>query len=188
MYNFSKGFVYFLTGSTFLHYPYFKDPQDKEIVLDQIGKLQREKNIQICAYSIQINHYHLLFYAREDTDLKTVKQYMHGGISFWLRRSSGGFKDKTIWGTSKVLRVLSNDMYWKVVGYVCGNLLKHKELGTFYELQSCLFSSYGYFVEKYGSDFIDEVVRKVIHVEEGAEGAIDMKEMRKVNLREIPVI
>jgi len=33
-------------------------------------------------------------------------------------------------------------MDWKVTGYIIGNLLKHKEVGTFNELKQNKFSSF----------------------------------------------
>ncbi|PIR03281.1 MAG: hypothetical protein COV60_01125 [Candidatus Magasanikbacteria bacterium CG11_big_fil_rev_8_21_14_0_20_43_7] len=185
MYDFPGNSVYFLTGSTFLHFPYFKTPEHKEIIFDQLTKLHREKGIQICAYSIQINHYHLMFYAKRDTDLATVKKYMHGGVSYEYRKKCGE-KQKHFWGTSRVIRVYSHDVYWKVIGYICGNLLKHRELGTFEELYENRFSSYGYFVQKYGDHMMQEIVRSIIDVSESVDGDVDMGETKGRRLRRMP--
>lgn len=174
--------IYFLTGSTFLHYPYFKDDQDKEILLDQIKKLKKEKGIQICAYSIQMNHYHIIINAKTDTDVALVKQYMHGGTSHRYRLRHKNVYNE-IWGTKKTIRVWNEDMYWKIIGYVCGNLLKHRELGTFEELKDSWFSSYGYFARKYGDEMMKEIVYRVIDVDENAENSIEMEEMKEVKIR-----
>lgn len=50
---------FFLTSSTFLHYPYFKTVDQKMIVLNKIRELKQVLRIPILAYSIAINHFHL---------------------------------------------------------------------------------------------------------------------------------
>jgi len=177
--------VYFLTGSTFLHKPYFKYPEQKQILLDQISKLKREKDIQICAFSIQINHYHLVFYSRKENEVSIVKQYMHGGTSF-LYRKMCKIDKKDLWGSKKTIYIKSLEMYWKIIGYVCGNLLKHKEVSTFEELKSNPFSSYEHFVRKYGDDMVREIIYRVIEIEEETEGDINVKEMNGCSLKYIP--
>lgn len=73
--------VYFLTGSTFLHFPYFCDDEQKEVVYNQIKKAREKLRIKICAFSIQINHYHLLFETHDEKDVEILKRYIHGGVS-----------------------------------------------------------------------------------------------------------
>ncbi len=185
MYDYPPNSVYFLTGSTFLHYPYFKDLEEKLIVLEAIKKLKKDKKIQICAYSIQINHYHLVFYSRAEKDVAVVKQYMHGGVSHRYTILHGKVQTE-FWGTYKIIRIFSQEMYWKIVGYVNGNLLKHHEVGTFDELKRNQFSSYGHFANKYGDEMMKGVVYKVIDIGEGAEGEVDIDEMKKCYLRSFP--
>jgi len=184
MVNFPKG-IYFLTGSTFLHYPYFKLEEQKDIVLRQIQKLKKDKGIQICAFSIQMNHYHILFYAKRETDVATVKQYMNGGTSFVYNKI---YKKKytNMWGTMKTIRVWNEQMYWKIIGYVNGNLLKHREVGTFEELYETEFSSYKYFVEKYGHDMMKEIIYKVVDVGESAEGEVGVEGLKNLKVK-IPI-
>ncbi|MEK7084274.1 MAG: transposase [Patescibacteria group bacterium] len=172
--------VYFLTRSTMLHYPYFKRPEEKEILLEQIRRLHKEKDIQICAYSIAINHYHMMFYATKDADVSIVKQFMHGGVSF-LYRKRYPKTPKNMWGTMKTLRVWNERMYWNVIAYICGNLLKHREVGTFGELLVNPFSSYGHFAKKYGEDCMKEGIYKIIDVPEGAEGDVSMEDLKAVH-------
>ncbi|MBU1895828.1 transposase [Patescibacteria group bacterium] len=171
--------VYFLTGSTFLHFPYFKTEEEKEILLNQIIKLQKEHSIEICAYSIQINHYHLLFKINKENEVALVKKIMNGGTSFVYQKKYK-MKYSTMWGTQKTIRIWNQKMYWNVVAYICGNLLKHREIGTFEELKNNIFFSYGYFADKYGEKFIKEGIYKVIDVVEGAEGEVNWQDLKSV--------
>jgi len=150
-------------------------------VLDQIKKLKKQWNIQISAFSIQINHYHLLFQARTEGQVAKAKQIMHGGTSYQYGKKYR-MKYKELWGTQKTMRVWSEQMYWKVAAYICGNLLKHHEVGTFKELESNPFSSYGYFADKCGEDFMKEGIYGIIDVEESVQGELDWEEIKQARL------
>ena len=173
--------VYFLTGSTFLHYPYFKTSEQKQIVLEQIKKIKERFKISITAYSIAINHYHLKFYLEKGLDLAKIKQLMHGGITFKYKKEYK-MKYDEIWQSSKTLLITSDNMDWKITGYVIGNLLKHKEVGTFDELKNNSFSSYKFVAEKYGDECAQELIRNVININENTEGEIDFKNLGKLNI------
>ena len=173
--------IYFLTGSTFLHYPYFKTSEQKEIVLEQIKKVKNKLKIPIIAFSIAINHYHLKFYLEKGLDLAKVKQLMHGGLTFAYRKKHK-MKYEDMWQSSKTLLITSDKMDWKTTGYIIGNLLKHKEVSTFEELKNNPFSSYKFTVKKYGDENAQEIVRQVINVDEDIEGEVDFKWLKKLNI------
>ena len=179
--HWSDNSVYFLTGSTFLHYPYFKTSEQKEIVLEQIKKIKERFKVSITAYSIAINHYHLKFYLENGLDLAKVKQLMHGGITFKYKKEYK-MKYDEMWQSSKTLLITSDNMDWKITGYVIGNLLKHKEVSTFDELKNNSFSSYKFVAEKYGDECAQELVRRVIDVDENVEGEVDFKNLGKLNI------
>jgi hypothetical protein len=168
--------IYFLTDSTFLHFPYFNSEAKKKIVLDQIVKIKTQLNIPIQSYSIAVNHYHIKFYLKNGNDLKKVKQLLRGGISYLYRKN---FKMPygDMWQSRKIIWVKSELMDWKVSGYIAGNLLKHKEIGTFKELRKSRFSSFWNLVEKYGENEAIDIVRGVINVNEDARGEVDIDKL-----------
>jgi len=129
----------------------------------------------------------MMFYTCRDSDVALVKQYMHGGTSAKYRKIHRRTSAQ-MWGTMKTIRVYSNEMYWKIIGYICGNLLKHREVGTFEDLRQNPFSSYAHFARKYGDDFMREVIYKVIYVSEDAEGSLDIENIDKMKLKHIPVV
>ena len=87
-------------------------------------------------------------------------------------------KYKEMWQSSKALRVTSEEMDWKVTGYIIGNLLKHKEVNTFKELRNDPFSSYSHTAEKYGEELARELVYSVIDTSEDGDGLVDMGDLR----------
>ncbi len=177
--------IYFLTGSTFLHFPYFRDEEQKEIIYNQIKKIKKELGIKICAFSIQINHYHILFETNNVRDVEMIKKYIHGGVSR-IYRQKYRMKYKEMWGSMKTIKVFSLEMYWKIIGYIAGNLLKHKEVGTFEELFLDSFSCYSHFVGKYGEEMMREIIYSVLITDEDENGLVDAEEMKKVRLGRVP--
>ena len=170
--------IYFLTGSTFLHYPYFNDFNKKLIVLNQIKKFKEKLNIPKVIYSIAINHYHLKFYLEKGLNLAIVKQYMHGGTTFeYKRKFPNTMKYKDMWQSFKTLRITSGEMDWKVTGYIIGNLLKHKEVSKIEELEGNIFTSYDGFVKEWGKETAQDLIYSVIGVEEDSENFISFKSL-----------
>lgn len=168
--------TYFLTGSTFLHFPYFNNTAKKQILLNQIIKVKERINISDLIFSIAINHYHLKFHLCHGLDLAGVKQLVHGGTSYEYKRGFG-MKYKEMWQSSKVLQVQSEEMDWKITGYIIGNLLKHKEESTFQELKGNPFSSYMEIVSMFGERFARGLVYDVININESSQGVVDFQEL-----------
>ena len=168
--------IYFLTDSTFLHFPYFGKHEQKIIVLNQIKKIKTQLNIPVSDYSVSKNHYHVKFYLKNGLDLSKVKQLLRGGISYEYRKKYK-MPYKEMWQTRKIVRIISEKMNWGISGYIIGNLLKHKEVSTFKELRQNEFSSYWYMAEKYGDDVMRELVCGVINVDEDAWGGVDIEKL-----------
>jgi len=168
--------TYFLTGSTFLHYPYFREYEQKQILLNQIKKIEEKLGIDVSAYSIAINHYHIKFFLQSGSLLSKIKQMLHGGTSFAYKKK-WEMRYKEMWQSSKIFQVTSEEMDWKVTGYVIGNLLKHREVSTFDELRDNPFSSYYLTAEKYGEEYARDLVYSVIDTSEDEDGMVDTGEL-----------
>jgi hypothetical protein len=176
--------IYFLTESTFLHFPYFKSFEQKLIVFNIIKKLNKNLNIPVSAYSIAQNHLHIKFYLKHGLLLSKVKQLVRGGVSYDYRRK---FKIpyKEMWQSRKTIIIKSEKMDWAVTGYIIGNLLKHKEVSTFKKLKNNQFSSYWYMADKYGDSEMQALVRSVIDVDEDAWGGVNMGSLNKINVNNL---
>ncbi len=173
--------TYFLTDTTFLHYPYFNDFNKKLIVLNQIRKFQEKLNILKVIYSIAVNHYHLKFYLNKGADLAKIKKYMHGGVTFeYKKKFPNTMKYKDMWQSSKTLRIISDEMDWKVAGYIIGNLLKHKEVSKIDELEGNPFVSYDDFVKEYGKEAVRDLIYSVINIDENVEGEINLQDVDRL--------
>ncbi|MDP2917993.1 MAG: transposase [bacterium] len=165
---------YFLTNSTYLHYPYFKEDSQRQIILNYIKELKLEYAIPIQAFSIAINHHHLMFYADKGKKVSFVKSFLKGNIG---REYKKNYKISypTIWHSTRVLWIKDEKMLRAIQGYVNGNLLKHKQVSNFQELYDNPFSSFKYYADKYGFIYAKNMVMDVIQIDEDAQGGIDMK-------------
>ncbi|MFH1236660.1 MAG: hypothetical protein V1685_07080 [Parcubacteria group bacterium] len=178
--------TYFLTGSTFLHFPYFKTDGQKYLVLRQIMCIKERFQIPEIIFNISINHYHMKFFLKHGLDLARIKQYMHGGVSYLYRRKYP-MKYREMWHSHRALVVVSREMDQRVTGYIIGNLLKHKEVSTFRELDRNPFSSYRDFSARYGDKYARALISSIIDVNENSEGYVDTHEMKVVKIPSIKV-
>ena len=176
-------YTYFLTGTTFLHYPYFQSCEQKQVVLNQILKISTLLQLpqSELIYSIAINHYHLKCYIENGLMLGKIKQIIHGGTSFEYK-SKYPMKYKQMWSSSRIIRITSDEMDFKITGYIIGNLLKHKEVNTFEELRETPFSSYRTILNKHDEEYLKQCVYSVIDVQENSSGILDLEEIQKVKL------
>ena len=171
---------YFLTSSTFLHYPYFREINQKQIVLNKIKEINQVLNISILDYSIAINHLHLKFFLEDGKLMRQLKIMLHSGISREYRKIYE-VKYKEFWGSTRAYYIKTEKASWKVSGYIIGNLLKHREVSTFEELKENPFSSYRDFAEKFGEEATKDLVYSVIKVDEDAEGVVDLKGLKNID-------
>jgi len=178
----SDNTIYFLTDSTYLHYPYFTTDQQKQIVLNQFKKIKEKLDIPFSAYSISKNHYHTKFFLKNGTDMVKIKQLLRGGISHeYKKRYEVPYKE--MWQSKKILIINSEEVDWKVTGYIIGNLLKHKEVSTFFELKDNPFSTFGYMAGKYGEEEMKDLVYSIIEINEDAFGGVDVKQFDGTRLK-----
>ncbi len=174
--------IYFLTDSTFMHFPYFDSPEQKQIVLNQIKKINKLLSIPFSAFSISKNHYHLKFYLDKGVKLNKVKQYLRGGISYeYNKRFEKPYRE--MWQTLKTVIVTSESMDWKVAGYIIGNLIKHREVSTFNDLMENEYSSFWYMAGKYGYEEMVSLVREIIEIDESREGEVDLQKLSGLNVK-----
>ncbi len=139
-------------------------------------------NVSIMAYSIAINHYHIMFYLPKGKRMDNIKKSLRGGISFlYKKRFSVTYPEMR--QSRKIYRVWDEDASIKIKGYIIGNLLKHKEVGTFNDLRENKFSSYWYYADKYGDNEAKELVYQVIDADEDSWGEVNINKLRNIQAK-----
>lgn len=174
--------TYFLTDSTYLHYPYFSKDKQKEIVLDRLRKAKERFGIKISSFSIAINHYHVKFYLDNGSDMLKIKQFLRGGISYEYRKCYS-VPYKEMWQSRKIVPIASKEDDWRIACYISGNLLKHREVGTLKELEKNKFSSYGHMLERYGKNEMKDWIYGIIGIDEDKYGNVDIRSLSQVRLK-----
>ena len=122
-----------------------------------------------------------MIYARDGTAVSRFMQAVHSGISR-IFNETYKLPHRFNWHSRKCFFITDDDMYWGLQGYIIGNLLKHKEVSTFKELNDCPYSSFRYIADKYGFDFACNLVRNVIYVEEDAWGIVKLNDLDKCDV------
>jgi len=168
---------YFMTNSTFLHYPFFRQEDQKQVVLNIFKDLQQKWRIPIQAYSIPMTHNHLMFHVDKGDKVTFTKRFLKGNITREFRKRYK-IPYKEFWHSTRVYWVRDDDMYRRVMGYIGGNLLKHKEVSSWQELYDCPFSSFKYLVDKHGWIEARDMVMDVIEVKEDSYGEVDFKGLK----------
>ncbi len=169
--------LYFITSKVSLNKKIFDNYKKKKIVLSQIKKAVEQLSIRIFAYSISMNHYHVLLHINNYEKHGQFKQIVNGGSAYLYNKSLRETEERLgkMWLDSKSLIINNEKSLLNVIGYISGNLLKHKEVKNFQELKRCPFSSYRQMVLKYGDEEAELIVRRVIDTEESEDCLIDLE-------------
>lgn len=164
---------YFLTNSTYLHYPYFRSFEQKQLVLGFIKRLSKNYSILVQAFSISMSHHHVMFYANQGQQVTFVKRFLKNSISREYKKQYK-IPYKEFWHSTKTLVIKNENMLQGIQGYIGGNLMKHKEVNDFEELYQSPFSSFKYLVDKHGIEAAKQMVFKVIGVEESGDNSLNV--------------
>jgi len=170
---------YFITAATVLHYPYFSSSDKKMLVLNRLRATEKKFGIRIEHWSIAINHLHFLVHLEHGKLYPQVKQFLLGGISHDYNQSFGK-KYPAMWSGAKAIVINKEEVYWRVVGYIIGNLIKHKEHSLIKELADNPFTSYASVVKEWGEEFANNLIFSVMAIEEDSSGEVDMENLIKM--------
>lgn len=167
---------YFLTCPTINHEPLFNTDEKKHFILNQIKKVEQRYSIPYYAFGVISYHYHSMFYFENGKDVGKVTQLINGGSSFQLNKHTG--INRRVWDDYFLVAITNKEMFYKILGYTIGNLLKHNEVKDFKELKESPFSSYGQTAKLYGDEFAKDLVRSVIDI--NLESANNIKKATSV--------
>jgi len=168
---------YFITSKTFLGAKLFDNYNKKKIIIKQIKKAVNLLDVSIYAYSIAQNHYHVLLYFDDFSKHNKFKQIVNGGSAFLYNKNFPRERIGKMWLDSKSLLIYNQESLFRVVGYIAGNLLKHREVKNFLELKLNPFSSYRQLAKEYGNEVAEDIVGRVIEIKEDEDFLINLDEV-----------
>ena len=146
---------YFVTRSTFSREKLFNSDNEKRIILNRLISSQKKFNFSLNAFSILANHYHYLIFLPQGNILPKLEQFIAGGSAYELNHLAN--VSRRVW-SEYWEKVVNEENLEKILGYILGNLLKHKEISDFNELQVSPFSSYRQAIIRYGKEAVEDLV------------------------------
>ncbi|MEX1248091.1 MAG: transposase [Anaerolineales bacterium] len=146
---------YFITASTYESLPLFRMNQSKEILREALGSLSSELGIQLSAWVILDNHYHLLLYVDLGETLKTFIQRLHGRTSFEINKRAKK-RGRQVWHNYWDTLVESEADYWTRFNYIHYNPVKH---GCINKPEEWVYSSYCQWLKVKGEEWMEDVLK-----------------------------
>jgi putative transposase len=149
--------VYFITYKTFLGEKHFLYDWQKEILLSQILLAVGRCGLELRAYAILSNHYHLMVECTSPRLLKKSLQLINGGSSFRLNKKLGA--QQRVWGEHYNYAIVDDNALTNILAYILKNPLKHELVNSIEELKKYSFVSYDRVCEEFGKEVVDELIR-----------------------------
>jgi len=169
---------YFLSASTFGRKSFFSSDEQKELLRDILKEKTQILSIKLYAWVILDNHYHLLIRVTEKETLHRFIQHLHGASSFLLNRREK-CRGRRVWRNYWERCPRSEKDFYTFFNYIHINPIKHGEvtirdgvilkdgerisipMDCIADLHNALseykFSSYPYYLRKYGKDGMSHV-------------------------------
>jgi putative transposase len=149
---YKAGAIYFVTGKTYQSTPHFNTNAKKELLIKIINIATEKFLINVYAWVILENHYHLLLKTK-DNNLPYFIGNIHANSSRVLRRLSPATPEK-IWHQYWDRCIRSEKDFWTRFNYIHNNPIKHSYIKNLDELESYKFSSYNQWIRKNSKEWI----------------------------------
>ncbi len=147
---------YIFTGSTYQRRRLFQPAGYKDLIRDHLKSLVTEFQLELAAWAILDNHYHLLIKSRDGSSLARFFGRLHGRTSFELNGLDDA-RGRQVWRNYWDTCVRSDADYWTRFNYIHHNPLKH---GYVTRLEDWPYSSYHFYLEEKGSDWVVDAFRR----------------------------
>jgi putative transposase len=146
---------YSITASAYHRKRLFERDGHKDLVRDQLKTLIVEFRLQLSAWVILDNHYHLMVKSRVGADLPRFFGRLHGRTSFELNGRDDK-RGRQLWHNYWDACIRTEADYWKRFNYIHYNPVKH---GYVSRTEDWPFSSYRYYLEHKGDEWLSDVFR-----------------------------
>jgi len=140
---------YFITANTIGKTPLFISKEQKGLWICQINLLAKEYSVDIAAWVLLNNHYHILCYFDKSTQIPAFFKHLHGATSYKLNRYDQKHGRK-VWYSYWDRCIRDERDYWTKFNYIHYNPKKH---GYVNDLVNWEFSSYLRLLEENGEDW-----------------------------------
>ena len=147
---------YFVTVSVYRRHRLFSSNPRKAILRDNLKVQLAEFHINLAAWVILDNHYHILLKSREGRNLSHLFQKAHGKTAFELN-GLDGLRGRQVWHNYWDTCIRDERDFWTHLNYIHCNPVKH---GYTRHAADWEFSSYGFYQRQRGDEWLAEVLRQ----------------------------
>ncbi len=150
---FKNNAIYFITARTIDKNPHFNTTEKKNIFCLCLKAGLQKFEVEIFAWVLLSNHYHLLIKIDKKESLSKFINYLHGKSSYELNKLNKIEKHK-IWHQYFDRIIRSEKDFWTRFNYIHNNPIKHSYIKNPDKLLDYKFSSYNQWVKKNDSEWI----------------------------------
>ena len=119
---------------------FFLEDVAKKIVLGQILNGVSKYDVELIAYAVLSNHYHLLFYCDKAENVSKFIHQINGGTSFQLNTLTG--IHQSLWGEKFNKTILDESAFDNILSYIIYNPYKHELVKNIEALKKYKFCNY----------------------------------------------
>lgn len=160
---------YFITAHTYKQSSIFQPQPHKEIWLETLIEITSGYGIDLFAWALLQNHYHVLMYFNNANCLPNFIQRFHGSTAYQLNKLDET-KGRTIWYSYWDRCVRDEKDFWTKFNYIHYNPVKHRYVDRMGKWE---YSSFRSVISQYGEEWMDDVLSSYPVIEcnfEGGEG------------------
>lgn len=144
--------LYFITAKTFHKESFFDTPEKKIVFFECLVKAVQKFNLELIAWVLLINHYHIIVKIKIGKTLGSFINNIHSNSSRLLNKFENKM-GRQIWYQYWDRGIRSEKDFYIRLNYIHHNPVKHREVSKMEEYN---WSSYNYYVEKYGTEWIND--------------------------------
>lgn len=141
---------YMVTGSIYQRQRLLAPTGHKEFLCELLKGLAIEFYLNLAAWVILDNHYHILVKYKSGYSLSQFFRRLHGRSAYELNRLDGA-TGRQVWHNYWDTCIRSEADYWTRFNYIHHNPVKH---GYVHDMGEWAFSSYRYYLDRKGGEWL----------------------------------
>jgi putative transposase len=153
---FSDNTIYFITAATYHKTPFFDNNPKKEILKNILKEKAAKFSVDIFAFVIMDNHYHLLIKIKKGEDLKGFIKGINGKSAYLLNEMDN-VAERMVWYNYWDACIKEEKDFWARFNYIHHNPVKH---GYVARMEDYEYSSYKKWLEEKGVEWINDAFEK----------------------------
>lgn len=147
---------YFITARTIDLKNYFNTENKKKILKSIMMRAVKKFELSLLAWVILSNHYHLIIKIDSKNKLSSFINNFHANSSRELNTLENK-QGRKIWWNYFDKCLESEKDFWTRFNYIHNNPIKHGYVRSLNELKNYKFSSYDFYLKKFGREWLNSV-------------------------------